>query len=318
MALEHYIASLLYRYNCVIVPGFGAFLTQQSPARLKEDDHSFFPPSKTVSFNAQLQSNDGLLVAHMAKREKLPYDEVLEKVTAMAEEWTSELRSGARLALEGIGSLRLNPEKNIVFQPDERANYLTSSFGLASFTSVPLLREALKNDVETIEERIPFQFTPEKRKKSGSSIRPYLKYAAILLLAFASGTTAYRFFENSRRVETLVQQEAQQNVTKRIQEATFFDTAPPELPAVTVDVAVSQPAEIKRHHVIAGVFRYKANADLKMEQLREKGYSPSYLGTNEYGLHMVSFESFTDSRDALDALHEIRRSQPDAWLKSEK
>ena len=37
MVLEHYISDLLYRYNCVVVPGFGAFLTQKNSAKIKYD-----------------------------------------------------------------------------------------------------------------------------------------------------------------------------------------------------------------------------------------------------------------------------------------
>ncbi|NNG09397.1 MAG: SPOR domain-containing protein, partial [Arenibacter sp.] len=65
MGTEHYIAELLYRYNCVIVPEFGAFLTQMKSAVINDTTNSFYPPSKIVSFNEQLSSNDGLLVSYM-------------------------------------------------------------------------------------------------------------------------------------------------------------------------------------------------------------------------------------------------------------
>jgi len=36
MKIEQYISRLLYRYQCVTVPGFGAFLTEIQPAQLHE------------------------------------------------------------------------------------------------------------------------------------------------------------------------------------------------------------------------------------------------------------------------------------------
>lgn len=46
MGLEHYIKDLLYRYNCVVIPGFGAFLTQEKSATIQESTNTFFPPTK--------------------------------------------------------------------------------------------------------------------------------------------------------------------------------------------------------------------------------------------------------------------------------
>ena len=50
MTLEHYISELLYRYNCVVVPGFGAFLTQSHSAVIDENTHTLYPPTKTIGF----------------------------------------------------------------------------------------------------------------------------------------------------------------------------------------------------------------------------------------------------------------------------
>ncbi|MFN3641071.1 MAG: SPOR domain-containing protein, partial [Flavobacterium sp.] len=37
MRLETFISQLLYRYQCVTVPGFGSFITESKPAKLSED-----------------------------------------------------------------------------------------------------------------------------------------------------------------------------------------------------------------------------------------------------------------------------------------
>jgi hypothetical protein len=45
MKIEKYISALLYRYQCVTVPGFGAFLTEWQSAQVIEGQHSFIPPN---------------------------------------------------------------------------------------------------------------------------------------------------------------------------------------------------------------------------------------------------------------------------------
>lgn len=318
MGLEHYIVELLYRYNCVVVPEFGAFLTQLKSSIIHQTTNTFYPPSKTVSFNSQLTSNDGLLVSHIAGIEKVSYEEMLKKVVDAAQEWQRRLENGERLRLTDIGELWLNKEGKTQFQPITKINYLTASFGLSSFTSTPVTREVLKKEVVELEEKIPFIITPENREQKNS--RSYLKYAAVILLAVSTGFTGLRLYNENKNNDQLAREEAQEQVSKQIQEATFFNTSPMELPAINLDVATKAKAKAqKTHYIVAGAFRYKTNADKKIQQLKELGFDASYLGTNPFGLHMVTYDSFTDTEQALESLRLIKRTQSkDAWLLSVK
>ena len=319
MVLEHYISDLLYRYNCVVVPTFGAFLTQKTSARINDTTNTFFAPTKSIGFNQQLTSNDGLLVSHIAENEKLSFETVLTSMEEIAQQWKSQLATGEKLSLKHIGLLWTNSEGKIQFQPYLEVNYLTSSFGLSPFNTIPVTREVLKEEIVVMEERIPFMISPEKRE--ASSFRPYLKYAAILLLALSTGLTGYRFYNNGVQNEQVARQDAQNHITKQIQEATFFDTSPLELPTVNVDAISISKKEviIAKHHIVAGAFRIKSNADRKVKALQNKGYNAAYYGTNAYGLHMVTYDRSNNAKEALEALRAIKRTESsDAWLLSEK
>lgn len=317
MSLEHYISELLYRYNCVVVPGFGAFLTQEKSAVIHESSHTLYPPTKTLSFNQQLVSNDGLLVSYAAEAQNTSYDEMLKQIEEEVRDWKSILRKGERLKWDKIGEVWAGAEGRIQFQPTGRTNYLTASYGMSPFVAAPVAREVLKEEVGALEAKAPIAFTPERRETVAA--RPYLKYAAVALLALTLGFTGLQFYRADQNNLQLAREEAQQEVSKRIQEATFFDTDPMELPTITLKTtkkAYSSAAGQKIHHIIAGAFRYKANADKKIDQLKRGGFNPSYIGTNPFGLHVVAYDSFSDAGRALTALREIRRSQKDAWLKS--
>ena len=212
MGTEHYIQELLYRYNCVIVPNFGAFLTQMKSAVLHKANNAFYPPTKVISFNEQLATNDGLLVSYMADAEKVPYEEMLERVIGIAKEWKKKLKSGERLELSNIGEFWLNNEGKFQFEPSYQVNYLTSSYGLSSFVSIPITREVLKEEVMELEEKIPFFITPEKKEQR--NYRPYLKYAAIFLLAISTGLTGYRFYNENMNTLQFVHEEAQEKICR--------------------------------------------------------------------------------------------------------
>lgn len=316
MVLEHYISELLYRYNCVMVPELGAFLAQHKSAVLAQGSNTFYPPTKEISFNAQVRSNDGLLVSYISEAENITYEEALAQVSKTVKTWKTRLEAGNKLELATIGELWSNAHHKLQFQPYGKTNYLTSSFGLSSVVSSPVTREVLKEEVETLEEKIPFVFTPEKR--AASSFRPYLKYAAIFLLAVSTGLTAFRFYKEKVNQQQLATEQVQDAVSKRIQEATFFDTAPMELPTLSLDVLSTPKKESGRvHHIVAGAFRFKKNAEKKMRQLKRRGYHSTYIGTNPHGLHMVTYDSYTDTDEALNALRSIKRTQSrEAWLLS--
>ena len=97
MQLETYISDLLYRYECVIIPDFGAFLTQRESAKVHELTNAFYPPKKVLSFNEQIQKNDGLLVHYIADVEKIPFDAALKKVQKRIKSLKSYLIQGETL-----------------------------------------------------------------------------------------------------------------------------------------------------------------------------------------------------------------------------
>ena len=306
MQLETYISDLLYRYDCVIVPQFGAFLTHRLSAKVHETTHSFYPPKKALSFNEQLQTNDGLLANYIAEIEKIPYEVAVEKVSKKVKAIKSYLIEGETIALTNIGDLILNAEGNINFEPSNHINYLTDAFGLAQFSSSDITREAHKEKVETIEKVIPISITPEKRKS-----RPYLKYAAIALIALTvGGITASNFIMNQvENHNELAQEEANQQLDAKVQEATFVISNP--LPAATLNV--EKP--IGNYHIVAGAFRVEANSDKKVQQLRDQGFKARKIGVNRYGLHEVVYSSYADRLEALKALRTIKRTHNrDAWL----
>jgi len=307
MQLETYISDLLYRYDCVTVPEFGAFLTHRVSAKIHESTHAFYPPKKALSFNEQLQSNDGLLANYIADVEKVPYEVAVEKIKKHVKSIKSYLVEGETIAFQNIGELLLNKEGKINFEPSLHINYLTDAFGLSQFTSADITREVYKENVEELEDVIPLAITPQKRKSI-----PYLKYAAIALIALTvGGFTASNYYVN--QIEThnqLAQEEANQQLEHKVQEATFIIDNP--LPAATLSVEQEQTGN---YHIVAGAFRVEANSDKKVDQLKAQGYKARKIGANKYGLHEVVYSSYSDRIEALQALRQIKREHNrDAWL----
>lgn len=306
MKTEHYISQLLYRYQCVTVPGFGAFLTEIQSAQHFESANTFFPPKKLISFNANLKNNDGLLANHIAQAQKISYENAIELISNDVASWRNSLHIEGQLVLKNIGQLLLNSESNLVFAPSEETNYLKESFGLTSFVSPTVKREVYKEQVEALEEKLPIQFTPEKRR--GNS---FLKYAAIftgvLLLA---GSVGYKLFTDQVAENTmLVENQVQQEITTKIQEATFFIGSP--LPSVTLPVK----EEALGFHIVAGVYRSEDNADTALEDLKKLGFEARRIPPTRTHLYPVVYGSYSSKREAALTLQSIRKNQDKhAWI----
>ena len=306
MQLETYISDLLYRYDCVTIPDFGAFLTHRVSAKIHESTHTFYPPKKALSFNEQLQNNDGLLANYIAEVEKIPYATATLKISKKVKSIKSYLVEGETLQFKNIGELTLNADGKMVFNPSKQINYLTDSFGLSHFTSSNVTREVYKATVEDIEEKAPIAFTPEKRSNNN-----WLKYAAAAVVVLGlGGFLGNTYYGNSiEKHNQLAQEQANEQLDAKVQEATFVISNP--LPAATL----SLDKQTGNYHIVAGAFRVEANSDKKVNQLRSKGYKARKIGTNRYGLHEVVYASFETRAEAQRELYKIRSEHNrDAWL----
>ena len=307
MKIEQYISQLLYRYQCVTVPGFGAFLTEFQSAQLDENSHSFYPPKKMISFNPFIKNNDGLLANHLAQAEKISYEIAVNIIQNEVSHWKTKIQEFGNFSVKNIGDFSLNSEKNIVFVPIDQVNYLTASFGLSSFISPAVKREVYKKEVEQLEEKAPIIFMPEKKRNYS-----VLKYAAVFLLsAGITGTVGYKYYENKIAQETLiVETNVQKKVNQKIQEATFYISNP--LPSVTLTV----PSEKMPYCVVAGAFRIESNAEEQYQRLLKLGFKKAKrLAPNKHGLFPVLYGSYSTYSEAHEAMKNIQKlDNKDAWL----
>ena len=307
MKMEQHIAQLLYRYQCVTVPGFGAFLTESQPAQLLESTNTFYPPKKVISFNSYLKNNDGLLANHISQTEKITYEIAVQNISKEVSLWKNALLNQQNIVLNAIGTIQLNTSGTLSFEASSQVNFHTSSFGLNTFVSPLVQREILEKMPEAIEKE-PIVMILETQSTSRNS---YLKYAAVFILALtAAGSIGYKMYDTKMDEEMqMVQTEVQKDVQNKIQEATFFIENP--LPNVTLTVREDK----KPYHIVAGAFSSEANAQKQLNMLKEKGFNGKILERNKYGLVPVLYGSYSTYAESQIALKEIHKTHNrEAWL----
>lgn len=307
--IPKHISNLLFEYDCVIVPGLGGFITNYKPAVINHTHHTFYPPSKQVSFNAGLDGNDGLLAHSVATELKVEYAEAVKIIEQEVHAIKISLLKGQKVELVKIGTLVSNSEDSIQFVPSNEVNYLGEAYGLTKFTSNAINRSS-QDSIESLN-------TP--------AIRKTLKWAAVLV-PFA--TIALWGALNTGTLNNLYNNYASVIPTTS-KAVTYTKPAPVYVkpvvgkpvatagaaPVETVKQEVAQKADC--YFIIAGAFSVADNARKYVDQLKSEGYKASLAGQNSRNLHLVSIQSFSDEQSAAESMEHFHQNGfPSVWLLS--
>lgn len=137
--IEH-IEYLMLSNDCVVVPGFGAFIAQYTSSHNCEQNSTFTSPKRSISFNASINHNDGLLANSIAKKASIPYAEALKQIEKSTTICRQALSDGSEVPFGRLGFFISNGEGHIEFIPFHHELANDDFFGLQSF-SFPTLAE---------------------------------------------------------------------------------------------------------------------------------------------------------------------------------
>lgn len=115
--LTEHIEHLIVRNDCVIVPGFGAFIAEKLPAYIDKEQGAFMPPSRRLSFNPRIDHNDGLLVSSLMRRHCWSFTLASESLADCVAALKKRLASAGSLNIGSLGTLRYQDEATPEFVP---------------------------------------------------------------------------------------------------------------------------------------------------------------------------------------------------------
>ena len=303
MQLSKAINSLLYTNDCVTVPGFGSFIVNKFSSVYDEKKGKFYPPSRRVSFNPKIKNNDGLLANFISEKESISYEVAVKNIHNEVISWKKKLNTEPIL-LNNIGELSYNSDENIIFSPDLDSNHFLGSYGLPS-----IYYKKQPDLVSTYNESTLKKYNDLKGNSSISRVPDFVKYAAALVIIIS--TTVFlsnEYEEYNFQNQLIFEQENRQKTIQRVESAVFDFGS---IPAIELEVKV----QVNKFHIIAGAFGVKSNADKLYKSLLSKGYNPTKLPLNDKGLIPISFDNFSNRKDAVIALRQLQMSEnKDAWI----
>ena len=303
MQLSKAINSLLYTNDCVTVPGFGSFIVNKFSSVYDEKNGKFYPPSRRVSFNSKIKNNDGLLANFISNEDGIDFSVAVKNIHNEVINWKKKLNKEP-LVLNNIGELSYNSDENIVFSPDLDSNHFLGSFGLPS-----IYYKKQPDLVSTYNESTLKKYNDLKVNSSNSRVPDFVKYAAALVIIISTTFFLSKEYEEYNiQNQLILEQENRQKTIQRVESAVFDFGS---IPAIELEIKV-QP---NKFHIIAGAFGVKSNADKLYNNLLSKGYNPTKLPLNDKGLIPISFDNFSNKKEAVIALRQLQMSEnKDAWI----
>ena len=171
ISINEHIEYLIGRHDCVVVPGWGAFIAQYQSAQIDETNGVMLPPMRTIGFNGDISHNDGLIATSVMRREKVSYEVAVKMVADEVDVMKHQLDVDGEVPVGKVGVFSKSENDTVVFDP------FVSHLGYAG---LPMLNIEARR-VEEFEEKSDVVYIPVSRN--------FFKLAASIILLIGLGLT---------------------------------------------------------------------------------------------------------------------------------
>ena len=289
--IARHISDLLYNNDSVIIPELGGIVATYQHATFDHVQGLLHPPSKKLSFNENLQLNNGHLAEYIKQQNNISLKESVDAVSDFVQLTKAKLNNKEILILPQIGRLYKDYENNLRFLQDA-TNFNTEGFGLPTLQFYPILRSqeppiAKKNKpVQLVSDKQRFRIRKSLSKKIASVFLP-LFLGLVVVMATVS------FFKKQQKVkldDSAVQRlpvlENRLNIKPSVDNLSFYDgisvngqdangfieEAEIQNESSEVPERPTFPDQQKECVIIIGAYSKKAGVEKRVKDIYNFGY----------------------------------------------
>lgn len=304
-----HIETLLTEYDCVIIPGLGAFILNDVSAEWEENRQKLSAPHRVVYFNQTLHHDDGLLADTLRLAEQTTYRKAARRIAKAVTVWQQQLQASQQVTIGRLGTLALNEKHQIEFQPARSFDFLPDNIGIYS-VRVPSYRS------RTTDERQLVLHLPHISKFMATA-------AAVLLFFFLFPTGQFHSEDNFARLNPfdyftsqLSHRSGEINQENNAVKMANTMRTPSET-IQTKSVAnhqTAQPVE-KDWYVVVATFYTALQAQKSADMLQQKEAIPLRV-MKHHNLFRIIAQSFSTKEMALTSLRILRKNPTfeTAWV----
>lgn len=324
-----HIEFLLHKHDCVIVPGLGGFVVNQTEME-RAGLWGINIPKYELIFNHKLSYNDGLLAESLMRTDEVSYDVAIKKIEEACQNLKRNLNEKNDVIWHNIGAFSYNNEGNIVLTPDKTFTRL-QFFGL---TDVRLKPASLK-------------FTQTATNDNLISVKSFFQYVssavAVALILFLGVISFNNNHPQSQQAEMVSKPlifnapKTSQNISHTTQSSAIITTTttsdavedsekqhddqtsitPSSSDKMDIDGATKtiQP-DTDKYYIIVGVYEVREIAEKALKTLKVNGFNDASMIERPLRLDVYS-AAFSNRREAQAYLKEFKAKHTryrDAWI----
>lgn len=139
-----HIEYLVHRHDCVVMPKWGAFIANYKPACYDEKLGLMYPPVRELSFNAEVDYNDGLLATSIARKNAISFSQASRIVEEEISSMKQQLNLDGEISLGKVGRFIRQDEVSVIFEPTTNQS-ATQNFGFTTL-SIRQLSDKVRTD----------------------------------------------------------------------------------------------------------------------------------------------------------------------------
>ncbi|MDR3339580.1 MAG: SPOR domain-containing protein [Candidatus Symbiothrix sp.] len=326
-SIHFHIAYLLTKHECVIIPGFGAFVVSSVETERVNKWGVSSPPANFLGFNSEVKHNDGLLVNSVAKGKNIAYNEANHLVQQFVNELHNKLNKREAINIPWVGNLCLSEEQKVMFSPVGNLSCNASYYGFTNFY-LPRLSELQKT-----EERERYSVKKEKEVIWIPLNRRILTYtgsvaaAVLALFVFSTPLNNHADYPQTQSAGMFAFP-ANYGTISNMPSETIADIVPDSAAIVHTATAAYEQTEVKdmaeistrRYFIIVGSLPDLKSAKEVLSEFHAKGFEGADLvcSKGRYRIFINKFANKTEAESYLDNFRKNNPSYSTAWLLSEK
>ena len=332
ISIDRHISRLIADHDCVIIPGFGAFLSHRISAHYNAEEQMYMPPRRTLGFNPQITMDDALLTTAYMQQYGISYKQAAILMKDDIKKLKKHLSRKGQLYFGELGRLYMNIDGIISFEPAENGIDDPDNYGM-----IPLPVSMLSHKEE---QTITIKINRHR-------ISQYIAAAAaiIIMFIFVTPLSEHTFkndtkaslgsFASPEQISMMqqvsatapaipaksiceicpIEQSVKQNVATNTPEEKIEPTIATTSPTPSDNTATT--ATTSKYYIIVASTPTEEKANLAIKELTTKACF-DYTKVEGNGRIRISTGTYNTHGEAQIALSDIQTTFPDAWILTHK
>lgn len=133
--INQIIKELLLSNDTVVIPEFGAFVTQYQSATINGADGTMVPPTKSVTFNPKIKTDSSsLLENYISSSEGLDSVSTKKQIDDFVKATEAKIKMKGEIEFDGVGILYNDATDKMAFKQVSKDSLLIQNYGMTSVT----------------------------------------------------------------------------------------------------------------------------------------------------------------------------------------